>query len=76
MNLYALEKLRELERERLNGRLIVPDQAVSPVRRRRPVFGPLAGRAGRSLRRLGEGLEAWSRPPCEERPKSPLSYRR
>jgi hypothetical protein len=76
MNLYALEKLRELEQERLNGRPIAPDQAVSTVRRRRPVFGPLAQRAGRSLRRLGEGLESWSSPPCEERPRSPLSYRR
>jgi len=70
MNLYAIEKVRQLETERL-GRMQLPPDAEKP--RRKPVFGPLAAGAGRTLRRVGEGLESWANPPlpdCEQRPSS------
>ena len=57
MNLYVHEKISELERELLTHR-------PRPERpRRRPVFGAAARLAGRTLRRLGEGLEGWAAPP-------------
>jgi hypothetical protein len=51
--LYTREKLREFEAERRNrrSRHPVPDPA--------PFAAPLLRRAGRTLRRLGEGLESW-----------------
>ena len=57
MNLYAHEKIRELESE-LKYRL----HFEPPLPRRRPVVGGLAAGAGRILRRVGEGLESWSSP--------------
>jgi hypothetical protein len=74
MNFYAEEKIRELEARRMNTRR-VPDGRTVQRCSRRPLFGPLAARAGRSLRRLGEGLEAWSRPQGEPE-RTPFSYRR
>ena len=64
MNLYAFEKLREIEKE-------LADQRHGPYRdpekpRRKPVFGGVAARAGRTLRRAGEGLESWANVPHQE----------
>ena len=67
MNLYAMEKVRQLESE-LNAKKQVTPQAEKP--RRKPVFGPIAAGAGRTLRRVGEGLESWANPPvpdCDQR---------
>ena len=66
MNLYAIEKVRQLETERLARIQLTPDPEKP---RRKPVFGPLAAGAGRALRRVGEGLESWANPPlpdCEQ----------
>ncbi len=65
MNPYTMQKLYELDQERLaarNGRL----KLESGKPRRKPIFGPLAAGAGRRLRRFGEGLESWGTPPRPE----------
>lgn len=64
MNLYAFENLRELEQE-------LADRSPGPRRdplkpRRKPIFGPAAATAGRTLRRFGEGLESWANPPVPD----------
>ena len=67
MNLYAIEKVRQLDAE-LNTKKHLP--LVDEKPRRKPVFGPLAAGAGRTLRRVGEGLESWANPPlpdCDQR---------
>ncbi len=51
--LYTREKLRELEEERRARR------SRHPVPASEPFAAPLLRRAGRALRRLGEGLESW-----------------
>lgn len=56
MNIYAIERTQEIERELRANRGRLPEPEGS---QRRPVFGPLAARAGRALRRAGEGLESW-----------------
>ncbi|MEX1195716.1 MAG: hypothetical protein WD904_08845 [Dehalococcoidia bacterium] len=68
MNIYAYEKLRELETERLSHTQPLP--TLGPAPRPKSVFGPLASRTGRTLRRLGEGLESWANPnlgDCDDR---------
>ncbi|MEK7247146.1 MAG: hypothetical protein AAB092_01610 [Chloroflexota bacterium] len=62
MNLYTIEKLQELERERLAK---MPHFEPLP-KSRKPVFGFLATGAGRALRRAGEGLESWGAAPQPE----------
>lgn len=64
MNLYTIEKVRQLEAE-LKATKRLPPGPEKP--RRKPVFGPLAASAGRTLRRVGEGLESWANPPLPER---------
>jgi hypothetical protein len=60
-DIYVSDKLRELEAERTRR---VPE---TPPPNRKPVLGPMARRAGRALKRIGEGLEAWgSSPPARE----------
>jgi hypothetical protein len=64
VNLYAFEKLREIEKE-------IADQRYGPYLdpekpRRKPVFGALAAKAGRTLRHAGEGLESWANVPHAE----------
>jgi hypothetical protein len=60
-HIYVSEKLRELEDEAARR---TPER---PLPNRKPVLGPVARRAGRALRRIGEGLEAWgSAPPARE----------
>ncbi len=60
-HIYVSEKLRELEEERAQRSL------PRPPTNKRPVLGPAVRRAGRTLRRIGEGLEAWgSAPPARE----------
>ncbi len=52
---YVREKLREFEQQQLTHlSLQAPDSA------RAPVISPVVRGAGRLLRRLGEGLEAWA----------------
>ena len=64
MNLYTIEKVKQLESE-LKARTQLTPQPQKP--RRKPLFGPLAAGAGRTLRRVGEGLETWANPPLPER---------
>lgn len=52
-DIYASQKLRQLEDERRRH------GSERPRPDRKPVLGPVARRAGRALRRIGEGLEAW-----------------
>lgn len=59
MNLYAEDKIRELERE-LRRRRLAPALLAELRPRRQTLFGALAAAAGRTLRRTGEGLEAWA----------------
>jgi hypothetical protein len=60
-DIYASEKLRELEAERTRH---IPER---PPCNRKPVLGSAARRAGRALQRLGERLESWgSSPPARE----------
>ena len=60
-HIYVSEKLRELEEERALRAL------QRPPPNKRPVLGPAVRRAGRTLRRIGEGLEGWgSAPPARE----------
>ena len=60
-DIYVSDKLRELEAERARR---APE---TPLPDKNPVLGPLARRAGRALKRIGEGLEAWgSTPPARE----------
>ena len=61
--LYTIEKLRELEQARMSK--LAPGQPREKTRRK-PIFGPLATGAGRTLRRLGEGLESWGAPAPRE----------
>ncbi len=56
LELYTAEKLRELEEERLGRRSRHLRQVPT---RARPLAAPALRRVGRTLRRLGEGLEAW-----------------
>ncbi len=59
LNMYATEKLRELDQEfRARQRAF-----RLPAPSRKPVVGPLARATGHAIRRLGEGLEAWGAPP-------------
>jgi hypothetical protein len=50
---YVHQKLRELENDRA---LRSPNR---PPSAKTSLLGPVAWRAGKALRRLGEGLEAW-----------------
>jgi hypothetical protein len=60
-HIYVSDKLRELEEERALRAL------QRPQPKKRPVLGPAVRRAGRTLRRIGEGLEAWgSAPPARD----------
>lgn len=59
MNLYVEDKVRELERE-LRQRRPDPALLAELLPRRQTLFGALAAAAGRTLRRTGEGLEAWA----------------
>jgi hypothetical protein len=58
IDLYVVNKVRELEAERAQRASQRPQPA--------PVVGPLARVAGRALRRIGEGLESWAAPPVPE----------
>ena len=55
MNLYAHEKIQELESELKNTL-----HFDLPEPKRRPVIGGLAAGVGHLLRHAGEGLESWS----------------
>ncbi len=65
-DMYVREKLRELEEERM----VRPSPAATAAPGRGPLFGPVIRAAGRRLRRVGEGLEAWASPPPEREPRS------
>jgi hypothetical protein len=62
MNIYAIEKTTQLERELRNRRPLLPPEEP----KRKTIFGPIAARAGRALRRAGEGLEGWANVPITE----------
>jgi hypothetical protein len=65
MNEYVVEKLRELDEQRLTQAVLRQrGRAVQAVgtRTSKPVIGPVMRVAGRTLRRAGEGLEGWASP--------------
>ena len=53
-HMYVSEKLRDLAEEKA-----LRDTRRPPPPKKKPVGGPMARRAGRTLRRIGERLEAW-----------------
>lgn len=53
---YVAEKLREMEAARRRGSAAPPPPSSEP----RPRLRPLVRLTGRTLRRLGEGLESWA----------------
>jgi hypothetical protein len=65
MNEYVVEKLRELDEERLTQAVLIQRAKAVGGRhssRSKPVIGPVMRVAGRTLRRAGEGLEGWASP--------------
>jgi hypothetical protein len=67
-NDYVAEKLRTLDEELLNHSLIaarMEGASHSIHTGPKPVVGPALRFAGRTLRRLGAGLEDWADPPPE-----------
>jgi hypothetical protein len=67
-NDYVAQKLRQLDEELLNHDLIAARMHVASHRtspRTKPVIGPALRFAGRTLRRVGGGLEDWAAPPPE-----------
>lgn len=64
MNLYAFEKLKELEQELADKRRLLRLDPRKP--RGKPIFGSAAATAGRTLRRFGEGLESWANRPVPD----------
>ena len=63
MNEYVVEKLRELDEERLRQAVLIRRARALRSRnstRSKPVIGPVMRVAGRTLRRTGEGLEGWA----------------
>ena len=78
MNDYVAQKLRELDEDRLNRTLIVArmqEASLDARRKSKPVIGPALRVAGRTLRRVGEGLEGWAAPASTDGERS-LSARR
>jgi hypothetical protein len=63
VDLYVVEKLRELDDQRV-ARIPV-DELRKLESGRLPVFGRLAASVGRSMRRVGEALELWATPAGE-----------
>jgi len=69
MNDYVAQKLRELDEERLNRTLIavrMEQESGHPKPKGKPVVGPALRLAGRTLRKVGAGLEDWAEPPTTE----------
>jgi hypothetical protein len=63
MNEYAVEKLRELDQERLTRTAIKKSEITvldAAPRTSKPVIGPVMRVAGKTLRRAGESLEGWA----------------
>ena len=64
-NHYAIEKTAEIERQLAERELTRPRPAP------RPLLAPALVLAGRTLRRIGEGIESWAAPGAErERPSA------
>ena len=69
MNDYVAQKLRELDEERLNQTLIaarMEQESGPPKPKGKPVIGPALRLAGRTLRKVGAGLEDWAEPPTTD----------
>lgn len=69
MNDYVTQKLRELDEERLNRTLIaarMEQESGHAKPKGKPVVGPALRLAGRTLRKVGAGLEDWAEPPMTE----------
>jgi hypothetical protein len=69
MNDYVAQKLRELDEEHLNRTLIVArmeQESGHPKPKGKLVIGPALRLAGRTLRKVGAGLEDWAEPPATE----------
>lgn len=64
---YVAEKLLDLRDAHLQA--IAGRPRLRSPERGRPLFGPMIGFAGRSLRRLGEGMESWASPHPAPAPK-------
>ena len=71
INDYVAQKLRELDEERLTRTLIasrIEQESGSGGARPKgkPVIGPALRLAGRTLRKVGAGLEDWAEPPTTD----------
>jgi hypothetical protein len=69
MHEYVTEKLRELEAERLDRTLTATSaerESDDHPPHTKPVIGPALRLAGRTLRRMGSGLERWAAPPAPD----------
>jgi hypothetical protein len=69
MNDYVAQKLRELDEERLNRTLLATrlrEASRSERPKAKPVIGPALRLAGRTLRRVGAGLEDWAEPQASD----------
>lgn len=78
LNEYANEKLRQLDEERLHHTLNaarMQDGARDERSRGKPVIGPALRIAGRTLRKVGAGLEHWAEPPAPEAERIGLERR-
>lgn len=69
MNEYVTQKLREFEAESQVRKLVAVSaegESDGHPPHTRPVIGPALRIAGRTLRRMGSGLEHWADPPARE----------
>ena len=70
MNEYVNEKLRQLDEERLHHTLNFAAQMQDPAQDKKSdgkrVIGPALRLAGRTLRKVGAGLEHWAEPRTTE----------
>lgn len=63
VHIYVAEKTRELDQQRL---AYIHYAELKKLRAYGfPIFGRLAAVTGRSMRRIGEGLELWATPASE-----------
>lgn len=69
MNDYATEKVRQIELELAAQKM----RHAAPAKPHAPIFGPIFRAAGRTMRRAGEGLEAWASTPAP--PSRPPEWR-
>jgi len=73
-DIYVEEKLRDLSRER--GERAPLHAAAQAQAKPKPGLRPFARLTGKTLRRLGEGLEAWASVARQEQRREQPRYER